>query len=1049
MKSKEDKKLRGKTWEQVKAILEQCFDVDPSERAVFLDRACGGNAELRRHVEGLLDSDERTTPFLDPPSRGAAFEILADVLDASPMPTEVGRYRLVRMVGSGGMGAVYAAVRSDGEFDREVAVKVIKPGMATDDILRRFRQERQTLANLDHPNIAKLLDGGAAANGSPYLVMEFIDGTPIHRYCDERHISIEQRLKMFLDACSAVQHAHRHLIVHRDLKPGNILVTRDGVCKLVDFGISTILSGEQGQNHATVTDASQRIMTPQYASPEQIQGQRITTCSDVYSLGVILYELLTGHRPYQVSRRHRGAMEQVICEVDPDLPSTVVRQTREIENGDGAAVRITPASVSSLRGTQPEKLYRRLKGDLDTIVLTAMQKNPDRRYTSVEQFADDINRYLAGLPIRARRDTVSYRIGKFVQRHKVGVAATVLLILSITAGTIGTYVGLVRTQSALARAEAQTEKATVERRKAERVIVFLQHMLSAADPLQERKDVTVRELIDQTARRIDTDLASEPEIRAAVHHTLGITYASLGSLPVAEEHLRSAVRIREEVFGLNDAHTASSYNALGGILHERGDNDEAQKYLQRAKKILTGLGLEDQVASVGVDSNLGKLYHDLGELQKAEGIFSRLLKVCVDGFGESHPNTLNAMNDLAAVYSDLGRLDDSERFYRDLITRSEKELGPESPWTLSYNNNLAVLLVRLGRFEEAEPICRTTLEISRRVLGETHPQTMIAMSNLASTLDNLGETEEAESLYQSVLARRMAVLGETHPETITVQSNLGLLYRGQGRYSDAEPLLAKALEHSIITLGEKHSQTLDAMNNLALLYTDIGKLDKAELLLVTAVDTSTELLGPENEETLDYLHNLGLLYTKQNRFDKAEAIQLRLLASQTASLGAEHPRVLATTSNLAMLYFNQGRFAQARDLLLPAVDAYRKTVGESDPNTLIAMNNLARALSALGATQEALELFQSVVDGAAGILPEQHWLLAVFRGYYGECLLTKPDLPAAETMLLSAHQALAASLGADHERTVRVANHLVQLYEQWKKPDQAAQWRDRGDLPDP
>ncbi len=1036
--------MRGKSWEQVKEILEQSFDVEPRERSAFLDRACGDNVELRKQVEGLLESDKQTTPFLDPPSRGAAFEILADVLDDAPMPAEVGRYRLIRMVGSGGMGAVYAAVRSDGEFDREVAVKVIRPGMATDDILRRFRQERQTLANLDHPNIAKLLDGGAAANRSPYLVMEYIDGKPIHRYCDEHHIPIDQRLMMFRDACSAVQHAHRHLIVHRDLKPGNILVTEEGVCKLVDFGIATILSGEPGQRHDTVTEASRRIMTPQYASPEQIQGQRITTCSDVYSLGVILYELLTGHKPYRIDGRDRDAMERTICDIDPDMPSSAVRQTYEIENGEGGRTSITPASVSLIRNTQPERLHRLLKGDLDTIVLTAMHKNPDRRYTSVEQFSDDIGRYLQGLPIGARRDTVSYRIGKFVRRHKVGVAAAVLLVLSITAGAIGTSVGLVRTAAALARAEAQTEKATVERRKAERVIVFLQHMLSAADPLQERREVTVRELIDHTARRIDTELANEPEIRAAVHHTLGITYASLGSFRVAEEQLRSAVRIREQVFGPKDQHTASSYNALGGILHERGDNDEAKEYLLRAKGILTELGLEGQVASVGVDSNLGKLYHDLGELQKAEDIFVQLLEVCVAGFGESHPNTLNAMNDLAAVYSDLGRLADSERSYRDLIERSEKELGPDSPWTLSYKNNLGVLLVRLGRFDEAEPICRDTLDVSRRVLGETHPQTMIAMSNLASTLDNLGVTEEAESLYLSVLSGRLALLGEGHPETITVQANLGLLYRGQGRFGEAEPLLAKALEHAIITLGEKHSQTLDAMNNLALLYTDTGKLDKAEMLLLTAIDTSTELLGAEHADTLDYLHNLGLLYTKQDRFEEAEGVQLRLLASQTASLGAEHPRVLATTSNLAMLYFKQDRFAEARDLLGPAVDVYRKTVGESDPNTLIAMNNLARALSALGATEDALALFQDVVDHAAEILPQQHWLLAVFRGYFGECLMTKPDFPAAEPMLLSAHEALAASLGADHERAVRVADHLIQLYEQWGKPEQASQWRDRG-----
>jgi len=434
-------------WDRAKELFEAALELDPSQRASFLAENCH-EATLKQQVEKLLIDYQAAGSFLDNPAAEIQIEEvshlhplseeqLATAKSAEAEDPMVGRrlgaYKLLRRVGQGGMAAVFLAMRADEEYQKEVAVKLVHPGLDSQEVLSRFRSERQTLAGLDHPNIVKLLDGGSAPEGLPFLVMEYVEGSPIDEYCDQHKLSVDERLRLFGDVCDAVQYAHEQLVIHRDLKPSNILVVADGTPKLLDFGIAKVLNPEPSIQGWLATQTGSRCMTPAYASPEQTRGQSITRQTDVYSLGVVLYELLTGRRPYRLAQNTPAEIERAICEQEPETPSTAISRVENDTSPDGKLVTKTPVSVSLTREGQPDKLRRRLRGDLDNIALKALQKEPQQRYDSVAEFSRDIDRHLQHLPVKARPSTFAYRISKFVQRHKTEVSAGFAVLIVIAA----------------------------------------------------------------------------------------------------------------------------------------------------------------------------------------------------------------------------------------------------------------------------------------------------------------------------------------------------------------------------------------------------------------------------------------------------------------------------------------------------------------------------------------------------------------------------------------------------------------------------------------
>src|SRR6185295_13117200 len=549
--------MDSERWHEVDRLFADALDRPPAERPAYLDEACGGDAVLRREVERLLAADQAGSRFLV----SSPGELLRLVLDRQEEGGSLGPYRLLRKIGSGGMGTVYLARREDEHYQRDVAVKVLRSGLATTEAFHRFLAERQILANLEHPNIARLYDGGSTDDGRPYLVMELVEGVPVDQYCDQHRLTVDQRLALFQKICAAVQYAHQNLLVHRDLKPANILITPEGEPKLLDFGIAKRLAPQPGSS-LQETRTGLRMLTPSHASPEQVRGEAITTASDVYSLGVILFELLAGRGPYQISAELQYEIERATCEQEPDRPSAAL-----LRPGSPSA-----EETALARKTRPQALARRLRGDLDNIVLTALRKEPRRRYGSASQLAEDLERHLQNLPVTARPDTLRYRTRKFVRRHRTAVAATVAVILLVA--------GAVASLAAQGRVLAQ------ERDKARYALSFLVDTFKQADPYHTQGErLTAREILDQGADRISRELAGQPDVQAAVMDAIGEVDLGLGRYDKAEPLLKRSLALRWQVLGTTSLEVAESLEHLAALRNERSDQAGAESHLREALAI--------------------------------------------------------------------------------------------------------------------------------------------------------------------------------------------------------------------------------------------------------------------------------------------------------------------------------------------------------------------------------------------------------------------------------------------------------------------------------
>jgi serine/threonine-protein kinase len=627
------------------------------------------------------------------------------------------------------MGVVYLAVRADDQYQKRVAIKLVKRGMDTEEILQRFRNERQILASLDHPNIARLFDGGITANGLPYFVMEYIEGLPIDVYCDRHKLNTTERLKLFSAVCSAVHYAHQHLIVHRDLKPTNILVIAEGVPKLLDFGIAKLLHQEHSSKSITHTMTGMRLMTPEYASPEQARNEPITTASDVYSLGVLLYKLLTGHHPYHFMNFSPREIERVICEQQPSKPSTAISRMKQAADDGGKAVQtLLPETISAAQKGGLEKLRRQLAGDLDNIVLMALHKEPKRRYASVEQFSEDIRRHWEGLPVTAHKDTLGYRSVKFIKRHKIGVSAIALVLITLVAGIAG-----IGWQARIAAKERN--KAELETAKAQQINRFLQEMLAAGDPVKSgKKDITVTEVLAEAVKRVNQELSTQPEIAAEVLTTIGITYQNLGHYDRAEPVLQRALEMHRHLFGDEHLKVAMSIKNMALLRHYQGDLKNAEPLYQQAIPMYRRLETRSTPAFADALNDYGALSSDLGKFEQAKILYRESLAMYVRLFGNVHQEVASVNNNLAVAFHEEGKLDSAEVLYRNALAIYTKLYGAEHSQIARAMNNLAFVLHDKGELDAAAGLFQQSLELRRKFLGNDHPDVGVAIHNLAGIL---------------------------------------------------------------------------------------------------------------------------------------------------------------------------------------------------------------------------------------------------------------------------------------------------------------------------
>lgn len=782
-------------FKRVEAIYFRAAQLEAEERGRVLDSECAGDARLRAEVESLLEVSEMPEAFLATPALASAARALSlgELLGETDelVGRTIGAYRVEGRIASGGMGTVYQGARDDGAFQQRVAIKVVNRGMDTDEMIRRFQVERQALANMAHPNIACLLDGGATEAGRPYLVMEFVGGTPIDRYCFEKGLDTAQRLRLFLQACQAVQSAHQNLVIHRDLKPGNILVTNEGVPKLLDFGVAKILLGPAGGGAVPgdPTAIEQQRFTPEYASPEQVQGRPVTTASDVYSLGVILYELLTGQRPYEFRTRVASEFERVICHIDPPLPSDAVRRARDPQADSGAP---NPGAGDVVRPRRPaagaaQRLRRRLRGDLDTIVLMALRKESSRRYTSVEQLSGDIERYLRGLPVIARKDTVGYRTARFVRRHALGTAAAAAFTVSLLIGT-----AVIARQARITARER--DAAFLARDQSEQIAKFLRDTLSSVDPADQGPEVRVREVINDAAARVDAELRHAPLVHAAVLSAIGTSFLGLGMLDQAETCISRAMDERRKLLG--DAHhdTAESMLDLAGVYYAKERFDDAEALLRQAMSIFRSVRGDHNLDIARTSNDLGAVLRASGKLEEAESCHRQALEMRQSYEGPDSLNVAESYNNLAGVLNARGDREEAETALIESLRIRRERLPAGHARVAQSIGNLAVFYASGRQYARAVPLLREAAAIETRSLGPGHPAHATTLNNLAVVLEGLGELGEAESLLRQALVIRAARLPAGDARTAFTRSMLGRVLLKRHDLGPAESELRAAFE---------------------------------------------------------------------------------------------------------------------------------------------------------------------------------------------------------------------------------------------------------------
>ena len=876
------REIGAERWRRIEDILDVALGQDPADWSMLLDERCEGDTVLRSEVESLLRQSDKAAGFLaEPPTAVAA----AAVHESRPRATtqhvegrRIGAYRLVREIGRGGMARVFLAERAEGGFVHRVALKLLRPGLDTDVDFARFRAERQILASLNHPNIARLLDGGATDDGLPYFVLDYVDGKPIDVYLGEREATVEDRVRLFLTVCEATQYAHRNLVVHRDLKPSNILVDRDGMVKLLDFGLAKypLPPGSLGQ----VSRATRRWMTPEYAAPEQIRGGPATTLTDVYQLGAVLYELLTGEPPFAGYCVTLPAFERAILNDQPELPSVVVA-----------------------RKGSPD-VAKALRGDLDAIVLKALRKEPDERFDSVDAFQRDLRAALSGDAVQARRNTAMYRMRRFVRRHRVETIATISVVLAVLTGLV------VSIEMARGAAAARDRAATASR-EATAISSFLINLFDATDPAAEGNQMTALELVRRAAERADA-LRAQPLAQAGMLEVTARLYHSLGDYHAELETLQRALAVRRSAGRESTLDVAGVHQQLARAFVAEGLYAAADSAVRRALMIQeTALGTSDPVVSSTL-LQLANIAVFLGDLHAAEQATRRALAISQSVAGANDSATAHAHLILGSVAQREGKVDESEAEYRRAWDGYAKSLGPDDP-------EVAQSIMHVGyvmqddprRLREADSLFQRALAIRRRTLGESHPLVAATLADIADLRLSMDDTAGALPLARQSFAIRQRIYGPNHPLAVASMQEMANAYARAGRLDLAEPLMRATVPMQRRMRGVDHVNVASAEIDLAKIMIDRGEYSGAEPFAIDAIRIQRRALGGQHPTTARSEAVLGRLRMRTGHFVEADSLLRQSLRVIEPYNGREHSDTREIFSWLAELEAARGHPASA------------------------------------------------------------------------------------------------------------------------------------------
>jgi hypothetical protein len=1031
------------------------------ERDEFLEWACAGRPDTRAAVAALLAAHEAPASLLDRSPAGApTLPLFAGAVVA-------GRYTLVEMIGEGGMGEVWVAKQTE-PVKRKVALKLIKAGMGSKTVLGRFEQERQALALMDHPNIAKVFDGGLTDDGRPFFVMELVNGLALTRFCDEARLTPRERLELFVPVCQAVQHAHQKGVIHRDLKPSNILVTLiDGtpVPKIIDFGVAKATGGRL-TDESLSTQFGTVVGTLEYMSPEQtaFSGRDVDTRSDVYSLGVILYELLTGLRPFDAERLRAAAPAEtirIIVEEEPSKPSTRLSTNEAL-----------PAAAA-VRQTEPSRLMAMLRGELDCVVMKCLEKQRDRRYETADGLARDVRRYLANEPVEARPPSSVYRMRKFVRRHKGQVVAAGLLLLALLGGIAGTTWGMLREaeraegeqvarRAALdaAGAAAAAEAAAQKRlRQIERGSAILMSVFTDLDPREAEKtdrplQAVLGDRLTQAAEQLEGEAVGDPLLVAELQNRLGLSLLRLDQADRAIPLFVKARTTRAALLGGDHPDTLFSMNDLATGYQAVGQFDRAVALFEEtleARKAKLGTDHGDTFLSM---SNLAAAYRAAGKPNQALELFEKVLRRQIAVLGADHRYTLLGMGNLAAAYQAAGQPDRALPLMAEATRLMKEKLGADHLDTLQSMSNLAVALQSAGKLNQAVPLFEETLELRRAKLGPDHRDTLLSMGKLAIAYRATRRLDRALPLYEEAYRGMKAKLGPEHPSTLDCLGNLAFAYRDAGKLDQALPLLEESFRLRKAKLGPDHSSTLIAMNNLAMAYQDAHRLNDALPLYEETLKARRAVLGPNHPDTVLSANNLGWAYRATGKVDKALPLFLEA-AEGLERLRFQHQHAGRIINNLVECQESaEGgrRLEQAEAWRRKWLAAGKDRYGAESPGYAVLLAALGQNLLQQKKWADAEAPLRACLTIREAKAPTD-WRTFYTRSLIGTALLGQKKYAEAEPLFLESYEGL-KKLGdkSGAECTARrreAAGQLVQLYEAMERADDAAKWKREFDTTTP
>ncbi|MGB2628757.1 MAG: serine/threonine-protein kinase [Candidatus Acidiferrum sp.] len=883
----------------------------------------------------------------------ASSDTVAGLSHGNRAPSEaktIGPYRLVQKLGEGGMGQVWLAEQTS-PFQRLVAVKLIRASEADGILLERFESERQVLARMNHPSIAKVFDAGTTSEGTPYFVMEYVPGIPITLYCDQKKLSIRQRIELFTKVCDGVQHAHQKAIIHRDLKPANILITEiDGQAtpRIIDFGIAKAVR-ERDSRATMITQAGNFIGTPVYMSPEQSDPdiQDVDTRSDVYSLGVILYELLTGTLPFDPGQWRSAAMNESLRrlrEQDPPRPSIQCRNQTTKE-------RDTAEITAQLRSTEPKELVNALRGDLDWISMKALERDRARRYGTPSELGADLKRYIHSEPIEARPASAFYRMRKYAGRHRAGVAVAASLVAMLIAFAV------IQT--------LQVRRITRERDRANRISDFMTRMFKVSDPSESRgNSVTAREILDRASGDIETELTNDPELQAGLMSTMGNVYMSLGLDSRGQSLLEKALAIQRHTLGADNPETLETAASLATELRYEGKYPESEKLERETVASQTRVLGAQNAKTLRTTSDLAATLFREGKYPEAETLQRETLEAQRKLLGPQNPDTLLSMRDLGTTLRKEGNYGGAEKILREVVEIQRRTVGSDHPDTLRSMNSLANVLLQEAKFAEADQLYREVYETRKRIEGPEHPDTVMGMTNLSNALSEEGHYAEAEKLQREALAVDIRTLGAENPQTLNAMENLSYTLGNENHLAEAEQLQRQVITVGSRVLGPEHSEVLSMMNGLAVNLERDGRYAEAEKLERETLETERRTLGAEKPQTLDAMNSLGATLQSEGRYAEAEKLQREALAIATRVIGPRHPDTLSIMSNLSETLQKEGQYIEEERIRREVLESTRQIFGADAPQTLNATGALAICLSYQNRYDEAKSLFAEAVQMA-------------------------------------------------------------------------------------